>query len=115
MVPGRHSPALAVLRSMFSKALVSHCLMRGLIPTGHVGKLRLRDMNPISWGHKASHRQSLAGLPTLSISMVLYFRETVYSCPRSPLKGREEKAGRHRGVQKRNRRTAAGGGGKDSS
>lgn len=81
-----------------------------MIPAGHMGKLRLRDMNPISWGHKASHRQSWAGLPTLSISMVLYFRETVYSCPRSPLKGREEKAGRHRGVQKRNRRTAAGGG-----
>lgn len=69
-------------------------------------------MNPIPWGHKASHRQSWAGLPTLSISMVVYFRETVYSCPRAPLKGRKEKAGRPRGLLERNRRTAAGGGGR---
>lgn len=86
-----------------------------MVPTGHVGKLRLGDGSPIPWGHKASHRQSWAGLPALSICMVLYFRETVYSCTRSPLKGKKEKAGRHIEVLKRNRRTAAGGGEKDAS
>lgn len=36
-------------------------------------------------------KPSWACKTTLSISMVLYFRETVYSCKRSPIEGEEGK------------------------
>lgn len=62
-------------------------------------------MNPITWGTKlASNKQSWACKPTSSVSTVLCCRETVYSCKKYPLKEKQEKAGRHTEMLKRNRR-----------